>query len=130
MIADGQALIEQEVKDKSGSPGPRSSLRARRRPLSPRVHPRRSRVADARHGGPTRAVLGGLPDLQWRGVRRLPVQRSEEVSEALLSVIDAKAQELERPTIIKACGTVRGSAAKHVTAAIPALSDLVQKYTG
>jgi hypothetical protein len=33
-------------------------------------------------------------------------------------------------TIVKAYNTVRGSAAKYVKAALPALGALVQKYTG
>jgi len=55
-------------------------------------------------------------------------KRGGEVSEALLSVTDARAQTSERPTILKAYRTVRGGAAKHVTAALPAVGALVQKY--
>ena len=55
-------------------------------------------------------------------------KRGEEVSEALLSVTDALAAASERPTIIKAYRTVRGSAAKHVEAALPRVGDLVLKY--
>jgi len=58
------------------------------------------------------------------------VKRSDEVSEALLSVTDARAQTSERPTILKAYRTVRGGAAKHVAAALPAVGALVQKYAG
>jgi hypothetical protein len=55
-------------------------------------------------------------------------KRGEEVSEALLSVTDAVAKASERPTIIKAYRAVRGSAAKHVEAALPRVGDLVLKY--
>jgi hypothetical protein len=55
-------------------------------------------------------------------------KRGEEVSEALLSVTDARAAASERPTIIKAYGAVRGSAARHVAAALPHVGALVQKY--
>lgn len=58
------------------------------------------------------------------------VKRGEEVSEALLSVTDAWAKESERPVIVKAYGTVRGGAAKHITAALPAVGALVEKYAG
>ena len=58
------------------------------------------------------------------------VKRSDEVSEALLSVTDERAAASSRPTIIKAYRSVRGGAAKHVTAALPALGALVQKYAG
>ena len=58
------------------------------------------------------------------------VKRGDEVSEALLSVTDAHAERSTRPTIQKAYRTIRGGAAKHVTAALPALGALVQKYAG
>ena len=57
-------------------------------------------------------------------------KRGDEVSDALLSVTDARAQTSERPTILKAYRTVRGGAAKHVRAALPAVGALVQKYAG
>ena len=55
-------------------------------------------------------------------------KRGDEVSEALLSVTDARAAASERPTIIKAYRTVRGHAAKHVVAALPQVGAMVQKY--
>jgi hypothetical protein len=56
------------------------------------------------------------------------VKRSEEVSEALLSVTDKHAESSERPTILKAYRAVRGGAAKHVAVALPQVGALVQKY--
>ena len=58
------------------------------------------------------------------------VKRGDEVSEALLSVTDAYAATGTRPVILKAYRTVRGGAAKHVTAALPNLGAMVQKYAG
>jgi Family of unknown function (DUF6918) len=55
-------------------------------------------------------------------------KRGDEVAEALLEVTDAKAASSGRPTVIRAYGTVRGSAARHVAAALPRVGDLVQKY--
>ena len=55
-------------------------------------------------------------------------KRGGEVAQSLLTVTDARAQRSERPTIIKAYRSVRGSAAKHVEAALPRLGDLVSKY--
>jgi len=55
-------------------------------------------------------------------------KRAEEVSEALLSVTDARAAGCQRPTILRAYRAVRGGAGKHVTAALPNLGSLVQKY--
>jgi hypothetical protein len=55
-------------------------------------------------------------------------KRGEEVSQDLLSVTDARAAASDRPTIIKAYRTVRGSAGKHVQAALPHVGDLVLNY--
>ena len=55
-------------------------------------------------------------------------KREDEVSEALLRITDERAKGSGRPTIVKAYKTVRGSAAKHVKAALPAVGALVQKY--
>ena len=52
------------------------------------------------------------------------------MSEALLSVTDEHAANSERATILKAYRAVRGGAAKHVTAALPNLGALIQKYAG
>ena len=55
-------------------------------------------------------------------------KRGEEVSEALLSVTDARAAASGRPIVIKAYKTVRGSAGKHIAAALPRVGDLVMRY--
>ena len=55
-------------------------------------------------------------------------KHGEEVAQALLSVTDARAAASGRPTVTKAYGSVRGSASKHIMAALPQLGDLVMKY--
>jgi hypothetical protein len=55
-------------------------------------------------------------------------KHGEEVSQDLLSVTDASAAASGRPTVIKAYSSVRGSALKHVEAALPHVGDLVTKY--
>jgi hypothetical protein len=55
-------------------------------------------------------------------------ERGEEVSQVLLSVTDARAAASNRPTIVRAYRTVRGSAGKHVQAALPHVGDLVLKH--
>ena len=50
------------------------------------------------------------------------------MSQSLLSVTDARAAASDRPTIIKAYRAVRGSAVKHVEAALPQVGDMVLKY--
>ena len=48
--------------------------------------------------------------------------------EALLAITDERGRNSSRPTIVKAYNTVRGSAAKHVKAALPRVGALIQKY--
>jgi hypothetical protein len=57
-------------------------------------------------------------------------KRGPEVAESLLTVTDNMAGRSERPTIVKAYKAVRGGAAKHIEAALPAVGDMVQKYAG
>jgi len=54
----------------------------------------------------------------------------DEVAEALLAITDSRRRASSRATIVKAYNTVRGSAVKHVKAALPALGALVEKYCG
>jgi hypothetical protein len=55
-------------------------------------------------------------------------KHGEEVSQALLSVTDDRAAASGRPTIIKAYGTVRKSAGKHIEAALPRIGELVAMH--
>jgi hypothetical protein len=57
-------------------------------------------------------------------------KHGEEVSEALLSVTDARAEASRRPTMTRAYRTVRGGASKNIEAALPRVGDLVVKYAG
>lgn len=55
-------------------------------------------------------------------------KREDEVCEALLAITDERGRNSGRPVIVKAYNTVRGSAAKHVKAALPAVGTLVESY--
>ncbi|HEY2506247.1 MAG TPA: hypothetical protein VGI58_07005 [Streptosporangiaceae bacterium] len=55
-------------------------------------------------------------------------KRGAEVSEALLTVTDERAESSKRATLIKAYRAVRGGAVKHVEAALPRVGELVLKY--
>jgi len=57
-------------------------------------------------------------------------KHGDQVSQSLLSVTDARAAASGRPTVTKAYGSVRGSATKHIVAALPRLGDLVMRYAG
>ena len=55
-------------------------------------------------------------------------KRPEEVTEAMLTVTDNMATASQRPAIVKAYKAVRGGAGKHIEPALPNLGALVQKY--
>ena len=129
VIADCQKLIKQEVSGKSGVSGTAVKLAYK--------------TANTFASGYLQATVENLlPDMvaelepYWAdfnasgasGFGDYLVKRGEEVSEALLSVTDARAETAERPTILKAYRAVRGGAAKHVMAALPNVGSLVQQY--
>jgi len=131
VTADCFTLIEQELADKSGISGTAVRLAYK--------------TVNTFMPGHVRFMVGELfPDM----VARLEpfwadfttsggsefgdylVKRGDEVSQALLSVTDARAAASSRPTVIKAYGSVRGHAVKHVQAALPRVGDLVMSYAG
>ena len=131
VVADCLKLIQQEVSGKSGISGTAVKLAYK--------------TANAFASGYLQSTVESLlPDLvtqlepYWAdfiplasgasGFGDYLVKRGDEVSEALLSVSDARAKMSNRPVIIKAYGTVRGGAAKHVAAALPNVGALVEKY--
>ena len=131
VIADGMALIQQEVSAKSGVSGTTVKLAYK--------------TVNAFASGYVQSMVETLlPDMivklepYWADFSASGagdfgdylVKHGDEVSEALLSVTDRRAETSTRPTILKAYKTVRGGASKHVTAALPALGALVQKYAG
>jgi hypothetical protein len=131
VVADCLTLIEQEVAGKSGISGAAVKVAYK------------TAKAFAK-GYLQHTVESLLPDLVtqlepfWAdfsasgasGFGDYLAKRGDEVSEALLSVTDARAQISSRPVIIKAYGTVRGGAAKHIVAALPNVGALVEKYAG
>jgi hypothetical protein len=129
VVADCLTLIEQEVAGKHGVSGTAVKLAYK--------------TANTFAKGYLRSTVESLlPDLvtelepYWAdftasgasGFGDYLAKRGDEVSEALLSVSDARAKISGRPVIIKAYGTVRGGAAKHVAAALPNVGALVEKY--
>jgi hypothetical protein len=129
VIADCFNLIEQQVSDKSGISGAAVKLAYK--------------TVNTFMPGHVRTMVGKLlPDMVdqlepfWAdfntsggsGFGDYLAKRGDEVAQALLSVTDARAAASGRPTIVKAYGTVRRSAVKHIEAALPAVGDLVLKY--
>ncbi len=129
VVADSLTLIQQEVAGKSGISGAAVKLAYKT-------------AKTFAKGYLQSTVESLLPDLvtelepYWAdftasgasGFGDYLVKRGDEVSEALLSVSDARAKMSERPVIIRAYGTVRGGAGKHIVAALPAVGALVEKY--
>jgi hypothetical protein len=131
VLADCYTLIDQELSDKSGISGTAVKLAYKT-------------VNTFMPGHVQHMVEILLPDMLaqlepfWvdfsasgsSGFGDYLVKRSDEVTQALLSVSDARAAGSGRPTVVRAYGSVRGSAVKHVTAALPRVGDLVLKYAG
>ncbi len=129
VIADCQQLIKDEVSGKSGVSGTAVKLAYK--------------TANTFASGYIQSTVESLlPDMvtelepYWAdfstsgaaGFGDYLVKRGDEVSEALLSVTDARAKISNRATILKAYGAVRGGASKHIVAALPAVGALVEKY--
>ena len=129
VIADCYALIQQEISEMPGVSGTAVKLAYK--------------TVSTFMPGHIRTMVGKLlPDMVdqlepfWAdfsssggsGFGDCLAKRGGEVAQALLSVTDAKAGSSGRPTIVKAYGSVRGSAAKHIEAALPRVGDLVMSY--
>jgi hypothetical protein len=129
LVADCQALIEQQVSEMSGVSGTTIKLAYK--------------TANAFASGYIRHVVETLlPDLAdklepyWADFSAAGgaefgdylAKRGPEVSEAMLSVTDARAANSGRATIVRAYGSVRSRAGKHVEAALPQVGAMVQKY--
>ena len=129
VIADCYALIEQEISDKSGISGTAVKIAYKT-------------VNTFMPGHIRYMVESLLPDMvdklepYWADFAASGgsefgdylAKHGEEVSQALLSVTDARAAASGRPTIIKAYRSVRGGATRHIEAALPQVGDLVLKH--
>jgi hypothetical protein len=129
VVADCNALIEREVSEKSGISGTAVKLAYK--------------TANTFAPGHVRKMVGtllpGMADnLQpfWADFLASGgadfgdylAKRGDEVAEAMLAVTDARAAASGRPVIVRAYRSVRGSATKHIQAALPQVGDLVLKY--
>lgn len=133
VIADCEDLVDREVADMSGVTG-----------TAVRLAYKTVRTFDAGHipamiESILPNVAGALQPYWASFTAEFPggadfggylAGREDEVAEALLAITDSRRRASSRATIVKAYNTVRGSAAKHVKAALPALGALVQKNMG
>ncbi len=129
VVADVQAMIEQELSSKSGISATAIKVAYKA-------------VTSFAPGYYQQVIQEMLPDMAgqlqpfWADFTAMGgsqfgdylSKRPEEVSEALLSVTDNMASISQRPVIIKAYNAVRSGAPKHMEPALPNLGALVQKY--
>jgi hypothetical protein len=129
VVADVQAMIEQELASKGGISGTAIKVAYKA-------------VTAFAPGYYQETITDMLPDMAdklqpfWADFQTSGssdfgdylAKRPDEVPEALLSVTDAMRDRSGRPTIIKAYNAVRGGASKHIEAALPNLGAMIQKY--
>ncbi|HTW02080.1 MAG TPA: hypothetical protein VMF87_17405 [Streptosporangiaceae bacterium] len=129
VLADCQTLIEQEVAEKSGASGVAIKLAYKTATSFAPGYVRKTledmlpQIVDKLEPyWADFAASGGSEFGDYLS------KRGPQVSEDLLSLTDEIALVSKRPTITKAYRAVRGSAAKHVEAALPRVGDLVMRY--
>lgn len=130
VIADCQALVDQEVSAKSGLSATAVKV----------AYKAVKSFAPGYYQSAIEAMLPGMvaqlepfwADYTMTGGQfgDYLAKRGDEVAEALLSVTDQMARDSERAVVVKAYNAVRGGAAKNIEAALPDLGALVQKYMG
>ncbi|RVW01141.1 DUF6918 family protein [Rhodococcus xishaensis] len=127
--ADVEALVDAEVSDKTGASGLalKGGYSAVKK-LGPSI------VPDAIEGLLPEFVVRLEPFWQEFGTSgeasfsEFLTARGDAVSDALLGVTDDRIEASDRGAIKKVYSTLRPSAKKHVTEALPRLGDLVQKH--
>ena len=131
VVADCRALVDQQVKDKSGVSA--AALKLGYKTVTSFAPSYLNDTIDSMLPEFVQQLEPFWADFTASGSARFGdylAKRGPEVSEALLAVTDHLAGQSERPTIVRAYKAVRGSASKNIEAALPAVGDLVQKYAG
>ena len=129
VIDDCNALIQQQVSDGSGISG--TAVKIAYKTVNTFIPGHVRHMVESLLPAMVNELEPYWADFQASGGSEFGdylAKRGDEVSEALLSVTDARAAASERPTIVKTYGKVRGSAGKQVVAALPQVGTLVQKY--
>ena len=129
VVADCNALIEREVSERSGISGTAVKLAYKTVTAFAQGHVRHMvesllpRLVDQLQPFWADFLASGSADFG-----DYLTKRGDEVAEAMLAVTDARAAASGRPIIVRAYRSVRGSAGKHIQAALPQVGDLVLKY--
>jgi hypothetical protein len=131
VIADCRALIEQEISDKSGISGTAIKLAYKTvASFRPTYYNDKLQVLVPQIVDKLEPYWADFSTSGSSEFGDYLVKRGGEVSDALLAVTDDFAARSNRPVILKAYRSVRGSAAKNVEAALPRVGELVLKYSG
>ena len=131
VVADARALVDQQVKDKSGISA--TALKLGYKTVTSFAPTYLNDTIESMLPQFVEQLEPFWADFTASGSAQFGdylSKRGPEVAEALLTVTDNMAGRSERPTIVKAYKAVRGGAAKHIEAALPAVGDMVQKYAG
>src|ERR1700722_7289375 len=129
VVADTQALVDQELASKTGISA--TGLKVAYKGLKAFAPGYYQQIIENLLPGWVGALEPYWADFTAAGGYEFGdylAKRPEEVSEALLSVTDAAGRESSRPTVVKLYNAVRGGATKHIEAALPNLGAMVQKY--
>ena len=129
VVADCQALIDHQVSEMSGISGTAIKLayKTANKFAAGHVHDQVEALLP---------LMAGQLDPYWADFHAAGgsdfgdylSKRGDEVADALLSITDARAASSTHPTIVRAYQAVRSNASKHVTAALPQVGALIQKY--
>jgi hypothetical protein len=129
VVADTQALVDQELASKSGISA--AGLKVAYKGITAFAPGYYQQIIEVLLPGWVGALEPYWADFNVTGGAEFGdylAKRPEEVSEALLAVTDAKGRESGRATVVKLYNAVRGGATKHITAALPNLGAMVQRY--
>ena len=129
VVDDCYAMIQQEVSEKSGVSG--AAIKLAYKTVN-KVFPGHVRyMVESLLPGMVDQLEPYWADFSISGGSQFGdylAKRGPEVSEALLSVTDARAAASSRPSVIRAYRSVRGNAVKNVEGALPHVGELVLKY--
>ena len=128
IVDDASAMLDPEVGDKSGLSGKAVKLAFRAvKGVSPGMIPM---SIDALLDDFCVAMQPIWEDCQASGQAARPYfqSRSNDISNALLAITDARAERSTQRILKSTYSKLRGQAVKHITEAMPRLADLVEKH--
>jgi hypothetical protein len=129
VVADCQALVDQEISSKSGVSA--TAVKVAYKGVTTFAPGYYQNALSAMLPGFTEQLEPFWADFVYSGGSSFGdylAKNGEEVSEALLQVTDQLAGTSSKAGVVRLYKTVRGGASKHIEAALPNLGDMVQKY--